>query len=50
FRPVELIVLGVSVVTTALLLAQGQSSRSRGVVLIALYVAVAAAFFLAGDR
>ena len=50
FRPVELIVLGVSVVTTALLLAQGQSSRSRGIVLIALYVAVAAAFFFAGDR
>ena len=50
FRPVELLALAVSVVLTALLLAPGRSSRARGAVLIALYVAVAAAFFVAGDR
>ena len=50
FRPVEIGVLATSVVITTLLLARGQSSRSRGVALIALYVAAAAAFFVAGDR
>ena len=50
FRPVELGVLAVSVVVTAALLAQGQSSRARGVALIGLYVAAAVAFFIAGDR
>ena len=49
-RPVELIVLGLSVAITALLLAQGQSSRVRGVVLIAAYLGAAVAFFIAGDR
>jgi Ca2+:H+ antiporter len=50
FRPIELGVVAVSVVVTGLLLAQGQSSRGRGVVLIAMYVASAIAFFLAGER
>jgi Ca2+:H+ antiporter len=50
FRPVELIALGASVLATAALLAQGQSSRARGVALIVAYVAVAVAFFVAGDR
>ena len=50
FRPVELIAVGASVVLAAVLLAQGQSSRLRGVALVAMYVAVAAAFFVAGDR
>ena len=50
FRPVEIGVLGTSVVLTAALLAQGQSSRARGVVLVAAYVAAALAFFLAGER
>ena len=50
FRPVEIAVLGGATVVTALLLAQGQSSRLRGVLLIAAYVAAAAAFFAAGDR
>ena len=50
FRPVELGVVAVSVVVTGLLLAQGQSSRGRVVVLIAMYVAAAVAFFLAGER
>jgi Ca2+:H+ antiporter len=50
FRPVELAVLGASVVFTALLLFGGHSSRLRGVLLIAAYVAAAVAFFVAGDR
>jgi Ca2+:H+ antiporter len=50
FRPVELGVVAVAVVVTGALLAQGQSSRARGVALIAMYVAAAVAFFLAGDR
>jgi Ca2+:H+ antiporter len=50
FRPVELAVLGASVVMTALLLLHGQSSRPRGVVLIAAYVGAATAFLAAGDR
>jgi Ca2+:H+ antiporter len=50
FRPVELVAVGASVLLTAGLLAQGRSSRARGVVLILAYVAVAVAFFIAGDR
>ena len=50
FRPVEIGALTVGTLVTAALLAQGQSSRARGVALIAVYVAVAVAFFLAGDR
>ena len=50
FRPVEIGVLLLSVVGSTLLLLQGRSSRARGVALVAMYVAAAAAFFLAGDR
>jgi Ca2+:H+ antiporter len=50
FRPVEIGAMGGSVVFAALLLFGGRSSRLRGAILIAAYVAVAAAFFLAGDR
>jgi len=50
FRVVEIVVLGASVSFTALLLFGGHSSRLRGAVLIAAYVAAAAAFFVAGDR
>jgi Ca2+:H+ antiporter len=50
FRPVEVAVVGASVVISAALLAQGQSSRARGVALIAMYVAAAVAFFVAGER
>jgi Ca2+:H+ antiporter len=50
FRPVELGAVSASVLLTSLLLAQGRSSRARGVVLILAYVAVAVAFFVAGDR
>jgi Ca2+:H+ antiporter len=50
FRPVEVGVVAASVLLTAALLAQGQSSRTRGVALIAAYVAAALAFLLAGER
>ena len=50
FREVEIAVLGGSVVIATLLLFQGRSSRLRGALLIATYVAAAAAFFIAGDR
>jgi Ca2+:H+ antiporter len=50
FRPVEIGVLGASVIFTSALLFGGQSSRWRGVALILAYVLAAIAFFLAGDR
>ena len=50
FRPVEIGVLAVSTVVTAALLADGQSSRLKGVILILAYAGAAVAFFLAGDR
>jgi Ca2+:H+ antiporter len=50
FRVVEIAVVGGATLVTAALLAQGQSSRARGVVLIAAYVLAAVAFFIAGDR
>jgi Ca2+/H+ antiporter len=50
FRPVEIAVLAISTVVTAALLADGQSSRLKGVILILAYVGAATAFYLAGDR
>jgi Ca2+:H+ antiporter len=50
FRMVELGALGAAALFTFALLAQGQSSRARGIALIVAYVAVAAAFFIAGER
>ena len=50
FRPVEIGALAGAVVVASLVLAQGRSSRARGVALIATYAGVAAAFFLVGDR
>ncbi len=50
FRPVELVAVAASVALTTALLAKGRSSRSQGVILIVAYVAVAVAFFIAGDR
>ncbi len=50
FRPVEIAVLFGSTAVTAALLADGQSSRLKGVLLIFTYVVAAAAFFIAGDR
>ncbi len=50
FRPIELIAVGGSVVFASLLLFGGHSTRWRGIVLIVAYVAVAIAFFFAGER
>jgi Ca2+:H+ antiporter len=50
FRPVELAALGGAAMFTFALLLPGRSSRARGVALIVAYVAVAAAFFAAGER
>jgi Ca2+:H+ antiporter len=50
FREIELIAVGGSVVFASLLLFGGHSSRWRGYLLIAAYVAVAVAFFFAGER
>jgi Ca2+:H+ antiporter len=49
-RQVEIAALGGSVVLTAILLADGRSSRLKGGILIAAYAGVAAAFFQAGER
>ena len=50
FRMVEIGALAAAAVFTFVLLVQGQSSRARGVALILAYVAVAVAFFAAGER
>ena len=50
FRKVEIGALAVSVLVTSILLADGRSSRLKGVILIAVYVGVAAAFYVAGER
>ena len=50
FREVELAALGISVVVAAAVLANGRSSRPKGVILITLYVGIATAFYFAGDR
>jgi Ca2+:H+ antiporter len=50
FRVVEVAALGGATALATVLLFQGRSSRARGVVLIAAYVGVAAAFYLAGER
>jgi Ca2+:H+ antiporter len=50
FRPVELGVLSGATLLAAILLRDGQSSRAKGVILIAGYGLAALAFLLAGDR
>jgi len=50
FREIEIITVAVAVAVTAALLADGRSSRLKGVILIALYVGVAVVFFNAGER
>jgi len=50
FRPVELGVVAAATVLTAALLANGQSSRAKGLVLIGAYVLAAISFYFAGDR
>ena len=50
FRVVEMTMLAGALVLTAAVLLAGRSSRLRGAILIAGYVAVAVVFFQAGDR
>ena len=50
FREVEIAALTFGIGVTLVLLVQGRSSRARGVALIVAYVAVAVAFFAAGER
>jgi Ca2+:H+ antiporter len=49
-RQVEIGALAVATVVTAALLADGRSSRLKGMILIATYLGVAVAFYVAGDR
>ncbi len=48
FRPVEIAALAISAALVGALLVRGRTSRLRGAALLAAYVALAAAFFLAG--
>jgi Ca2+:H+ antiporter len=50
FRQVEMAMLGSALVVTAAVLFDGRSSRLRGGILIAAYVAVAVVYYQAGDR
>ncbi len=50
FRPVEIAALAGSVAFATLILFQGQSSRTRGLLLLGGYAVVVVAFFAAGDR
>ena len=50
FRQIEIAALAISVVVASVLLANGQSSRLKGVLLIATYVGIAIAFYQAGER
>ncbi len=49
-REVEILALGTSVGIASILLADGRSSRLKGVIMIAVYVGIATAFFVAGER
>jgi Ca2+:H+ antiporter len=50
FRAVEIVALGVSVLVASLLLADGQSSRLKGGLLVGTYVGIAFAFYQVGER
>ena len=50
FRQVEIVALAGATAFTALILANGRSSRAKGIALIGAYVLVALAFLLVGDR
>jgi len=50
FREIEIATVAVAVTVTAALLADGRSSRLKGVILVLVYVAVAVVFFNAGER
>jgi Ca2+:H+ antiporter len=50
FRVVEIVALAVATTVASILLFDGRSSRLKGVILIATYVAIAIAFYAVGDR
>lgn len=50
FRPIELGALAASTALVGVMLADGRSSRLKGLLLLAAYVIVATAFYAAGDR
>ncbi len=50
FRPVELGVLAAATAITAILLRDGRSTSTKGIVLIGAYLLAALAFLLVGDR
>jgi Ca2+:H+ antiporter len=50
FRVVEIAALAIATAVAAALLADGRSSRLKGLILILTYVGIAAAFYAAGDR
>jgi len=50
FRPVELAAMGGSAALVALMVSDGRGRRWEGFVLVAVYVGVAAGFYVAGDR
>ena len=50
FRPVELAAVGGAALFVALTIADGRSRRWEGFLLVAVYAAVAVAFFAAGER
>ena len=50
FRPVEIAVLASATVVSAILLRDGRSTSTKGIVLIAAYGLAALAFFLVGER
>ncbi len=50
FRPVEIGALGFALAVTAMALFNGRATKARGFVLLAAYVLVAVAFYVAGDR
>jgi Ca2+:H+ antiporter len=50
FRPVEIVTLAVATAATGIVVANGRTSRAEGFALVALYLAMAAAYFFSGNR
>jgi Ca2+:H+ antiporter len=50
FRPVELLAMGGAALSVGYVIRDGKSHRWEGALLVALYIGVAAMFFVAGDR
>jgi Ca2+:H+ antiporter len=50
FRPVELVAMGAAAVFVAFVIHDGKARRWEGVLLVAVYAAVVAGFWVAGDR